>query len=258
MELIELVFTSDNLTPEKLRNIFMPNTDEEIINLFQKMIRHLSLDDLKKLDFGKFSIKVKQSFLSLMLWNRISTEMVCVLLDEMKSINYGKYSKIPPSEISRVSKINPLFFCCYFGNFDLVKLLVERYHADIEHLNKNGCTAIMYSACEGDEMITKYLYDRGARLQTLNYNINDFATNPIKNLIVKWELERKSTKTDTELDCNSIKTDNHNRKQDIQETETKMNELAQIKADYLKLQQENDCMKRNYQNILNLLQNGPK
>ena len=59
----------------------------------------------------------------------------------------------------------------------------------------------MFSAQVGNKEITKYLYDKGAKLTnganklTTKYNdINMFATTEIKNLIKQWEAEKNKPK----------------------------------------------------------------
>ena len=255
---IKLLQISDcsKLAPDELDTLAL-NTNE--IELFQKMIQYLSLEDLKSIEFDKFSDQVKQSYLSIMLWNNIQTDMVCILLDQMKSVNYGKYTTF---SFSQRSEINPLRFCCYRGNFNLVKLLVEKYNADIEHPSGTDMTGIMWSARCGHKEITSYLYDRGARLETSTQHIDEFATDAIKQLIAikeygkkygkKYEVFRVSATETVKSNCDQTVEDEKLNQYFAQESET-LDDLDQIKADYLKLKLENDQLKSNYQAILNLL-----
>ena len=246
------------LTCEELRDVLVVNTDNQIVTLFKKMFFHesnpLSVEDLKSIEFNKFGDYVQQCCLNYMLMpDNISIDKICVLLDQIRSVNYGKsYSAY------KLWEINPLFFCCRMGKFDLIKLLVERYGANIEYDGGAGRTAIMYSA-EDDAEITKYLYDSGARLSTSTHNINEFASKSIRELIAKWEADKTRETDDSRVDNEKL--------EDTDQTPTKVDhcdsndmpdlELAagSLKAELERLKQENDEMKRNYQCILNLLQN---
>ena len=216
------------LTAEEFEAVVI-GKDSKIITVLNKLIIHptLSLEDLKSIEIEKFSDQIQQHLLGSMLTRGLSTDLICVILDKMRSVNYGGLR----SSKHRTT-INPLIHCCSFKKFDLVKLLVEKYNADIEHLSYHKTTAIMYSASVDDVLITKYLYDLGARLNTPFQHVKECASKQIKTLIKQWETDKK-----------------------IQEAVTKLVNVDQIRADHEKLKLENNEMKRNYQTILNLLQN---
>lgn len=58
-------------------------------------------------------------------------------------------------------------------------------------------TAIMVSAAEGRIEITKYLYDRGARLETSTRHVYKRASKKTLKLLMKWENDKKSDLLDT-------------------------------------------------------------
>ena len=175
------------------------------------------------------------------------------MLDKIRTVNYGDCALTN----GPLGTINPLLCCSEKNRIDLVKLLVEKYDADIEYLSWNGKTAIMYSAEEGHVLVTKYLYDKGAQLNVGTKHINNLADAELKELIAKWEANKIQSSPKTNCTCNL------NPKGIVQETES--NDVAQIRADYLKLKQENDAMKQKYdamkhkyETIINLLQNYEK
>ena len=238
------------LTPEEFRAVIDIRTDRQIIRVLKKIITStFPLEDLKSIHFDHLGDRVQQSLMGWMLTNKLSTDMICVLLDQMKSVNYGKYGWAPSGHI-----INPLLYCCCFNKFDLVKLLVERYGADIEHLSYNDTTAIMYSAYKCNVEITRYLYHHGARLSTSTHHINEFArTNSIREFITEWETDKKFTQTETKTMDPQV--ENESLKQCTVQDAKKPTYLDQIKADLMKLKLENVVMKQKYQTIQNLLQN---
>ena len=248
----QLVRISDvsKLTAEEFESIIIIDTDEKIIALLKKLIEHpthpITLEDLKSLEFNRFSDVVLQSCVGRMLESNIQSDLICVVLDQMKSVNYGKYA----GGYCRDFEINPLIHCCYDNKFDLVKLLVERYGADIEYRSASGKNSIMISSTQGNVEITKYLYDLGAQLQikttTIVRDIKDCASEPIMDMITKWEQQRTSSCKEMKLENDKIKSENDKIKSDYQ---TLKSECEQIKADYMKLKLENDEMKQNYQTI---------
>ena len=219
------------LTSEESSQVFGDIDDNQIIAVLKKMIfdpiSPLSAQDLKLIKFERYSDYVQQNCLGLMLTNNLSTDKICILLDCMQSVNYGNH----PSFVGGFHSLNPLMHCCQKNKFDIVKLLVENYRANIEHVSLYNATAIMFSAQSGNIPITQYLYNKGARLSTVSRHISEFATDSIKEVIAKW-------KTDMRTQYSEIK-----------------NDLDQIKADYEKLKAENLQMKLNYENILSLQNN---
>ena len=153
--------------------------DYKKIQLLESLVLDESID-LRSIEFEKFSDAMLQDLVGFMLFKNLSTDVVCIVLDRMRSVNYGTYTSLANRNT------NPLIHCCVTNKFDLVKLLVDRYGADIEHPSYSNSTAIMYSAEKGDAVITKYLYDKGARLNTATHDIDNLATDLIKKLFSEW------------------------------------------------------------------------
>ena len=240
------------LTPEEFSVALTIDTDDQIVAVLQQLIPSLSLEDLKSIQFSNFSESVLQRCMAYMLLTDASTDKICVVLDKMKSVNYVINGTM-----------NPLIHCCRYNELGLVKLLVERYNADIEHLSQNSTTAIMYSAQCGHVEVTKYLYDKGALLSAGTKHINQYATDEMKQLIAKWEAEKATSAMNQlikdELDRILPDTANSTTAVDVGDKDSGSETiLDQMKADYQKLKLENEEMKRNYETILNLLQNNPK
>lgn len=132
------------------------------INLFQSLINNsISLHDLENIEFEKFSNTEQQSMLGIMLQHNVSTDLICVLLNKMKSVNYGEYASAPYPET-----INPLLHCCEKNKLDLVKILIEKNGAEIEYLGFFNKTAIQYSDEKFHMDIIKYLYEKGAKYRS--------------------------------------------------------------------------------------------
>ena len=182
------------LTLEELKDILVIETDEHIIKLLKKLIFNktlpLTAEDFKQIEFDKFSDSVQKNIMSGMLRRKFSIDMICTLLEQMKSVNYG-------TSVIAGNNINPLNHSCWTGNQDLVKLLVERFGANIEYLSANGKTAIMYSSATGHEEITKYLYDLGAKQKTATCNVIDCSTPAIRQLIIKWQDDKRNKQMET-------------------------------------------------------------
>jgi len=198
-------------------------TDEiaiAIVRIFQNL--NLSLEDLESIEFEKFSECVHQKYLMLMLRKNMSMDELCVVLDKMQSVNFG----------DRIGT-NPLIYCCMEGQFDLVKLLVEKYSADIEYLSSNNTTPIMFSAQNNHQEITKYLYDKGAKLTTELKNVYEFATSDMIELFRKWEIEKTSQNKNNEVE--------------------KQSDYDKMRADYEKLQEEFKNMKESYEKMLGII-----
>lgn len=166
-----------------------PTDTDRIIYIFESLFKdrnQISLEEFKTIEFKKFSNRVQQLCLNTMLLCYISTDYICLLLDQIESVNYGSYSDIS------VNNINPLMYCCRENRLDLVKLLVEKYQANIEYKSCHETTAIMFSAQQGHIYITKYLYEKGAKLETSQRDINSFATDDILLLIKKWNKKKEA------------------------------------------------------------------
>ena len=155
---------TSKLTDQEFRDALEIDTDNQIIELFRNLISNpvLTREELQSIEFDKFNDAVQRCFLGLMLINNSPADLVCILLDQIKSVNYGNQY----TTCKGLSAINPLIYCCCNNKFDIVKLLVERYNADIEHLSCNCTTAIMFSAEKDNIEITQYLYEKGAKLAT--------------------------------------------------------------------------------------------
>lgn len=159
--------------------------DEQTIETFISLLKSkppLQLEEFQTIRFEEFTDTMQQQMLNLMLMRRAPLEATRLLLDRMQSINYGN------SGYSTYEDNNPLLFCCYNGLLDRVKLLVENYGADIEHMDFNGKTGIMLSAANGYLYIVEYLYKKGAKTTA---NLGDYNDN-IEKLIGKWDAERDS------------------------------------------------------------------
>ena len=225
------------LSCEEFADVLMIDSDRDQIRLLQNMISFVTLEDFKMIEFEKFSDIVHRSLLGYMLVNDYAIALLCVLLDKMKSVNYGDISN-PIHKSYELHIINPLIYCCRKGDFYLVKVLVERYNADLEHLSWLKKTAIMYSVEYDHVEITKYLYDRGSRLETKECHINKYASSKINKLIIEWQAETQRCIDERE-----------------EMIEMKLSDYNEMKANYEKLQAENQQMKSTYETILNLVEN---
>ena len=170
----------------------------------------ISLNDLKKIEFKKFSEEVLQSCLMFMIFTKMCTDKICVLLDNLKSVNFGReysydYAKQATIDygnsyfyqnnqkdidLEKIYKFNPLIYCSKNGHFELVKLLIDKYNADIEHLSRNNTTAIMFSAQMGHDEITKLLYYKGAKLYTHQHDISQYAESSLRSKIFDWRFDK--------------------------------------------------------------------
>ena len=56
-----------------------------------------------------------------------------------------------------------LTWACFLGNEAIVELLLERM-SDVEHRNKDGCTALIMAALAGHVKVAAMLLDRGAKI----------------------------------------------------------------------------------------------
>lgn len=187
----------------------------------------LSRQKFLSIEFEKFPDDVQQYMLSEMLVGDISIEFICLLLDKMKSVNYGtpEYNK---------NNINPLIYCSLYNRLDLVKLLVEKYNADIEYtgaatpMSTNKCTAITSAATANNIDIIKYLYFKGANTE----GIPRWRTN-LWIKISKWDRKSKSMKFD------QLKSDYDNLK--LEQNESK-NKYDQLQSEYNVIKQKLDTI----------------
>lgn len=96
-------------------------------------------------------------------------------------------------------KWNPLIYCCFNNKFEIVKLLVEKYKADINCETKYNFTSIMYSTYNNNIEITKYLFDRGTRLETTYKSIYDYTTESMTKIIKGWIKNRDESRKQNKL-----------------------------------------------------------
>lgn len=223
-------------------------SDEEIIKVFENALKNVSFEDFKLIEFEKISEVLQQKFLGYMLMNCATIDYICVLLDKMISVNYGRFYK--PNKSCNFEEINPLICCSNNDSLDLVQLLVEKYKADLEYLSYNNTTAIMFAAQAGNEETFKYLYNKGAKLSTEFHHIKEYVcpSGWINKFIISLEAEeaeKKAKKPNSETQKKS----NNEKETDIQ---NKTNEDNVNSYDILKLELEN--MRRSYENALSLLQ----
>lgn len=214
------------MTHQDILNAFSDNLcDLDIFYIFQKC--NPSLADLQVMEIEKFSESLKQKILGYMLIKNMDTDKICVLLDKMKSVNYGDSCHYGFSD--KYEDNNPLFHCCFTNKMDLVKLLVEKYYANMDYISDHSSkTAIIIAAERMNEEIIKYLYSKGAK-----YPI---CAEPsyLGKLIDRWEKEKLLSQQQT---IQAIKQDNEN----------------ELRENYKKIKLELKNMHHAYENILNLL-----
>lgn len=140
---------------------------------------------MSSLEFEHLSERARRYCLNNLIKNNTTIDIIERLANKMETVNYGNlyYHDDYCNDV-----YNPLAFCCYNGNLELVKLLVEKHNADIEHLCFNNLTPIMISAMEGHPEVTSYLYHKGAKLTNTVRHIKYMTANTeILNLINEWE-----------------------------------------------------------------------
>lgn len=170
-----------------LKTIDLDNHDY----IFKILPTLTNLNDFKLIEFEKMTDNVQQKILGYLLVNKWSIDYITTVLDKMKTINYGIHYT---NDCPLYKDINPLINCCYNNREPaLVQLLVEKYGANIEHPCYADTTAIMFAAQNGNFFVTKYLYDKGAKLLNNNQCIYTYAKEPIKILLKKWEAEKTNS-----------------------------------------------------------------
>lgn len=205
----------------------LENTNLLNICDFSKLFSKLSDQELlQSLKFDSFGDSLIHVCLGNMLICNSPLDQICIFLDNIRSVNVNIGDRESLTE--GYSKLNPLLFACSQNNFELVRLLVEKYNANIESLSYNNTTPIMFSAQNGYFKITKYLYDLGAKLYTPQYHIRTFATTTMWEIISIWE-EEKQRKCDSNQDLN----------QDLKHSYDK------LKSEYDNLQQKYDHITKN-------------
>lgn len=174
-------------------------SDNDVFNIFKKY--NPSLEGLQAIEIDKFSEIMKRKILGYMLIKNIETNQICVLLDKIKSVNYGDSCMY--EYYNKYEDNNPLFHCCFTNKIDLVKLLVEKYNANIDYThNIYAKTAITLAAERKNEDIIYYLYSKGAK-----YPKSDGQTTYLEKLINGWEIE-KSLPTQQQLVQNKKQIEN--------------------------------------------------
>lgn len=180
---------SNNEYMDLFTNISSENND--VFSLFSLLLESnipLSIEEFQSIEFEKFLDKVQQQMLILMITKKLSVEVICLLTEKMKSVDYGEYATITIDNCCKplYGKCRPLLVCCRYDRLDLVKLLVEKYGCDIEYVDKCDKTAIMYAADSHCIEIVKYLYDRGAKLSTQSKTIEAYWP-AIAKIINTWQ-----------------------------------------------------------------------
>lgn len=175
--------------------------NNQCFSLFREIYKCLILDPVNPLnyqniDYSQFSIDEKQKMLYVMLENYISSDKICCLLQNMIGsvdfdMNMGFFQ-------------TPLINCIYNERFDLVKLLIETCHADINRSSYNGFRPIICSAEIGNLEITKYLYDKGAETNLECRDLKQITKPEIREMISKWEKDKLISEIE-----NKIKLLNH-------------------------------------------------
>lgn len=170
----------DVIPHEDRDNVMIEIVDKIFTN---KVVKSLSLKTFNTLKLDTLSEKIKRLILNKFLINEASTELICAVLDKLETPNYG-------DDEQYMEEYNPLIYCSRHGLFELVKLLVEKYNADINYKSRHGTTAIMYTAQLDNSEITKYLFDKNADLETDKHIIDDFATKRISSMLNQLIIER--------------------------------------------------------------------
>lgn len=110
-----------------------------------------------------------------MIETHCSKEHICFLMDKMDSVNFG--------HTLTGSNLSPLLHYASKDNQDMVKILIEKYKADINHLSENDETAILICACEGYSELMWYLAKKGAN------HITDYPNKYVEDLVWFWQEE---------------------------------------------------------------------
>lgn len=177
--------------------------DDSIMRMFLFAIKQtsLSLEDLKTIEFEKFSDTLQQRCINHMIHENQPQDQLCVFLDKTRSVNYGNRSVCDTAKCEIESyklqkdicicdtnlKVNPLLYYSSKGKLKLVQLLIEKYGADMEHPSYCDTTAIMFSAQKEHIETTKYLFDKGAKLSTSTHHIRRYASINLRELLMEWE-----------------------------------------------------------------------
>lgn len=148
------------LTCQDIAVMLQPKTIIKILlHLVQRAISPLTIENLQSLKFSNDD-SILQQIINAMLENNIETEKISVLLDQINDVNYG-------NSVSGLD-MNPLLHGCHTGKLDLVRVLVEKYNADIE--THDNDSAIFVAMRQNHANIAKYLYYKGAKIIMNNEN----------------------------------------------------------------------------------------
>jgi ankyrin repeat domain-containing protein 17 len=99
------------------------------------------------------------------------TDVANLLLDRGAAVN------VPSGSNNDI----PLTSACWKGHYKVVCLLLK-YHSDIEHRTKDGCTPLMLAAREGHYNVAKLLLDSGAEV-----NVPSGSENNIPLTLACWK-----------------------------------------------------------------------
>lgn len=230
------IYMSSNLLLKDIIDALIP-TDKIPLDLL--LLKNLPSKEFINSSFGfEYLSELAQRYcLNYMIEHRMETNLVNVLANRMKTINFGDrhYTNYIDDPLENV---NPLLFCCQRNNFDLVKLFVEKFNADIEYSSSvNTFTPIMYSALVGNTDMTSYLYHKGAKL---GYIRNVAIAPGIITLINNWETQQQNM-SNKQDEC-----EKHNMTNKLDDCDSDINEKYNIlKTEFNNLKTEFDKIKRN-------------
>lgn len=148
----------------------------------------ISLQEMLTINFDLFDDEIKRKCITIMLKNDISSDIICLLLDKLKTVNYG-YVNSPVSEST-----NPLAYCCSQGKFDMVKILIEKYNASVNSIDCWNKSPMRVCAQNHHIEIALYLYDKGAVEKEITLHIEDLAKLLNNKNIEFAELKQKHDK----------------------------------------------------------------
>lgn len=104
---------------------------------------------------------------------KASTPADSPLMEAVKTGSAIKVDSILRTDLSDLNSVDahgmtPLEFACYKGNYEIVKLLIEK-GADVNsNKHRDGYTALMFAALGGHTDVTQHLLERGANIAATN------------------------------------------------------------------------------------------
>lgn len=95
------------------------------------------------------------------------------LIEAVKSGSVTKVDSILRTDLSQLNTadqygMTPLEFACYKGNFEIVKMLIEKGANINSHKHRDGYTALMFAALGGHTDVTQHLLEKGANIAAKN------------------------------------------------------------------------------------------